>query len=517
MSESVPLEPPVRLSASKVWDIQRRYFEHAGQRAWTRGVVPHYVTTNTYIARSYARVIAAFVQDLLSMPASQGGGLDRSQPVNVVELGAGSGRLGFLIAHELGLLSRDRDLPPFRVVLTDFTEANVSAWLEHPDLADAFDAGRLDCARFDADDPQPLELRRAGQTLDAVDGPLIVVGNYVVDTLRQDAFAVREGHLHEILVRAALPADAERDPSDPEVSREIELLKEQHPTRLPYYDDPVLDSILQDYLGALDKADVLMPVGMIRALRDLRSRCDDRMLVLMGDKGYRMPRDMENRRLGGLVKHGSFSVMANLDAVARSLGGTVLTHGNRYTRFTIAAATTQTAPFRRLRGAYRDDIDHFGPAEFHRGFKLIRQAGARAPLAQILLMIRLSGFDPVVFARWSDEVMKAAGEANGAMQQDLALCLAQVLDRTYALSPKDDVRFVAGRVLFRIDRVVEAHEQFRRVCLAMPSRRTAWFNRGLCEERLGRTDEARASYQAALRADPTYERAQVALARVRGS
>ena len=30
MSEQIPLEPSTRLSESVVWDIQRRYFEHAG-------------------------------------------------------------------------------------------------------------------------------------------------------------------------------------------------------------------------------------------------------------------------------------------------------------------------------------------------------------------------------------------------------------------------------------------------------------------------------------------------------
>mgnify|MGYP002826865013 CR=1 FL=1 len=515
MSEQIPLEPSTRLSESVVWDIQRRYFEHAGQDAWSKGVVPHYVTTNAYVAKSYARVIAAYVEDLKAM-TGEGGGLPEG-PIHVVEMGAGSGRLGFLLSHELALLSRDRELPPFRVVLTDFTDTNVDAWLAHPDLADAFAEGRLDCARFDADDPAPLALRHSGETLDQVDGPVIVVANYVVDTLRQDAFAVRDGRLHEVLVRASMPTDAERTAEDPEASRDVDLSKTQRPTRLPYYDDAVLDGILQDYVGALDDAEILLPTGMIGALRYLRGRCDGRMLVVMGDKGYRAPRDMEGRTLGSLVKHGSFSVMANLDAVGRSLGGVMLTHGNRYTRFTIAAATTQTAPFRRLRGAYRDHIDSFGPAEYHRGFKLVRQAEGETPLAQILLLLRVSGYDPVVFARYGEQVLEACGEANAAMQQDLALCLAQVLDRTYALSPKDDVRFVAGRVFFRMERIVEAAQQFTKVTEVTPDRRTAWFNLGLCHERMGDPAEAKRCYQSALKADPEYGRAQAALERVKGA
>lgn len=513
MAESTSLEPAVPLSESKIWEIQRRYFEHAGQSAWSKGVVPNYVTTNSFIARAYARTIAAWAEDLAATEPGLPAG-----PIRVIELGAGGGRLGFLVSLELAQISRDRGLPPFQVVITDFTDANVDAWCTHPDLAEAFAAGHLDCARFDADDPAPLVLRKSGETLDALGGPIAILANYVVDTLRQDAFAVEEGVLHEIRVRATLPADAKRSADDPEVSRDVTLKASRRPASLPFYDDPGLDGLLQRYLGVLSRAEVLVPVGMIRAVRSLRARSDGRVCMLMGDKGYRAPRDMEGRRLGQLVKHGSFSVMANLDAVAHELGGTTLTHPNRYTRFTIVAAATGGGEQSRFRAAYRDEIAGFGPAEYHRGYKILRQATpkeATTPLPQILLMLRLSAFDPVVFARWGQDILDQAAEVNPAIQQDLLSCIQQLLPRTYALSPSDDVRFIAGRVLFRIERYVEAAEQFERVTQATPDRRAAWYNLGLCKERTQDTDGARIAFERALEVDPTYERAAAALDRVR--
>lgn len=510
------LEPAVPLSQSVIWDIQRRYFEHAGQDAWSRGTVPHYVTTNAHVARAYARVIAAWAEDLR---ASEQGLPDG--PLRVVELGAGSGRLGFLLAHELDQLTRDRELPRFQVVLTDFTDANVDAWLEHPDLQEAFADGRLDCARFDADHPAPLQLRHGGQTLDDLGGPVAIAANYVVDTLRQDAFAIQDGLVHEVLVRACLPEDAERDADDPEVSREVLVRTERRRARAPYHHDPAVNDLIERYRRSIDQAEILIPVGMMGAVRFLRGCSDGRVCLLMGDKGYRAPRDMEKRRLGQLVKHGSFSVMANLDAVAHDLGGTTLTHGNRYTRFTVVAAATGGGALHRFRGAYRDEIDTFGPAEYHRGYKLVRKAiegedGTRQlSLPIVLLLLRVSNYDPVVFARWGEDLLAQAGEANGAIQHDLALCLEQVLLRTCQVSRKDDVRFVAGRILFRIERYVEAAEQFRRVAEAMPKRRTAWFNLGLSEERQGRRAAAREAYQKALEVDPDYERAAESLKRVR--
>lgn len=508
MAEHRELESPTRLSQSVVWDIQRRYFESAGQAAWSKGVVPHYITTNAYMARSYARLIAAWVED---QP-----GLDRDEPVYVIELGAGSGKLGFLLSHELAILTRDRGLPSFCVVITDFTDANVAAWGEHPDLRPAFEAGRLDCARFDADDPQPLELRHSGRVLgpDPTANPMVAVANYVVDTLRQDAFAVKDGRLQQILVQACLPAESEYNADDPEVSREVILKKTRKSAKLPVYDDEALDGLLERYLGVLNRAEVLVPTGAIKALRYLAGVADDRLCVVSGDKGFRKPLDLERRALGELVKHGSFSMMANLDAVAHVMGAVNLFHDNRYTRFTIGAFSTVGGELPRFRGAFRDHINDFGPAEYHRLFKIARQEWKEAPIPLILLLIRLSGYDPVVFARWSKAILEECADAGAALQHDIALCLEQVLDRTYAVSRTDDVRFVGGRILFRLSRFVEAGAQFQRVCEATPNRRAAWFNLGLCHERNDRQVEALACFDRALELDPDYERARAARARV---
>jgi len=83
-----PLELPCRLSRSVLWRLQRRFFERRGPAAWSEGVVPHHATTNPYLARAYSRIVLGFLRDWRA-------GLDPSQPVYLVELGAGSGRLAF--------------------------------------------------------------------------------------------------------------------------------------------------------------------------------------------------------------------------------------------------------------------------------------------------------------------------------------------------------------------------------------------------------------------------------------
>ncbi|MFK7927612.1 MAG: tetratricopeptide repeat protein [Myxococcota bacterium] len=508
MAEPTTLEAPSRLSQSVVWDIQRRYFESAGQKAWSKGVVPHYITTNAHIARAYARVIAAWIED---QPH-----LNRDEPVYVLELGAGSGKLGFLLSHELSLLVRDRQLPPICVVITDFAEANVSAWLEHPDLTAAFESGRLDCALFDADAPGPIELRHSGLVIgpEPTVNPMVAVANYVVDTLRQDAFAIDDGQLHEILVQATLPADAKVAADHPRASEHVTLTRSRATTSLPVYNDEGLDSLLERYLNVLERSEVVIPVGAIAAFRHLLALSDGRLCVMAGDKGYRNPRDLRERTLGNLVKHGSFSMMANLDAVAHVLGGASLFHDNRYTRFTIGAMSSVTGELPRFKGAFRDFVNDFGPSEYHRLFKIARQDWKDASIPLILLLLRLSNYDPTVFARWCTPLLEGAADAGSAVQHDLVFCLRRVLERTYAVSTTEDVRFIAGRILFRLERYADASAEFKRVVIATPDRRAAWFNLGLCCERTRSLDEARAAFSKAVDLDPDYDRARKALARV---
>lgn len=511
------LEEPRRLSESVAWEMQRRFFEGSGPDAWANGVVPYYVTTNAYIARCYAHVIAAWVEDLLSIGnANSETGIDRDQPIYVIEIGAGTGRLSFLLANELANLSEARQLPRFRVVATDFAEANVSRWLDHPDLRQVFSEGRFDGAVFDADEPAPISLVHGGLTLgpSPVANPMIVIANYVVDSLRQDAFLVKRGQLHEILVQAVMPAEATHDENAPDATVDVQMRKTTRPVELPVYDDPALDSLLARYAELLDHAEVLIPVGTIHALRFLRDLAGGRLCVLAGDKGYRGPLDLEGRELGELVKSGAFSFMANFDAIGHELGGVSLTHDNRYSRFTVAAYSTVDDELPRFRGAYREFINDFGPAEYNRLFKLARASWQDAPIALILLILRSSRYDPGVFLMWQERIMDAATEAGAAIREDIALCLEQVLARTYRVSQADDVRFVAGRVYYRLGRYPEAAAQFARVIADTPERAVAWYNLGLCSEREGQLSEARDHYRTATSLDAHYARARSALDRV---
>lgn len=181
-------------------------------QAWSHAIVPNFVTSNNFIAKGYARVILEFMREWFTRHEG-----DRSQPLYIVEIGSGHGRLAYLLANRLLDLAefmpaREDGDRPFVLVLTDFTEHDLRFWSEHPSLQPLIEAGVVDTAMFDAENdtsvcarcaaaiplplcrsgwlivmPPQIKLTHSGAVLSAetLRNPLVVIANYVFDTLRQ--------------------------------------------------------------------------------------------------------------------------------------------------------------------------------------------------------------------------------------------------------------------------------------------------------------------------------------------
>ena len=78
--------------------------------------------------------------------------LDPTEPLYIVELGAGSGKFSFYMLQALNEMQEVCDFPLSKIVyvMTDFTESNFKFWKDHPGLAPFIESGQLDIAIFDA-------------------------------------------------------------------------------------------------------------------------------------------------------------------------------------------------------------------------------------------------------------------------------------------------------------------------------------------------------------------------------
>jgi hypothetical protein len=198
---SIVVAPQTRFSDSRLWELQRRFYSILGQAAWTEAVVPHLLSSNAYVARSYARFIVGLLRDLYAGGGAPG--INVAEPVYIVEFGAGHGKLSFLIME---MLKEFADaIPtcatpsgyPFVMVVSDAYESNVAAMEEREALLHYARLGVLDFAVVDVTAPAdaPIKLRRSGTVLapGKVANPVIALASYVVDSLQQDVIRLEDG------------------------------------------------------------------------------------------------------------------------------------------------------------------------------------------------------------------------------------------------------------------------------------------------------------------------------------
>lgn len=502
-----------RLSQSLLWRLQRVYYDRRGTSAWSTNQVPWFVTSNGCLARAYAQVIDAYLRDVAA--GAYGPALaDPLRPVHVVEVGAGHGRFAFLVLEHLVALETARagagPRAPFRYVITDFTESNLAFCAGHPALAPYLEAGRVDLARFDAERDTELHLRRAGTTLTVADdaAPMVVIANYLFDSLVTDIFRVRSGVLEECLP-AVYSTAAETDLEDPAMLERIKLVYQHEAARPTPYDDAALDGILADYARNLTDTVFGFPIGALGCLGRFQRLCGGRMLLLSADKGYVHEDELLMRSEPQPVLHGSFSLSVNYHAIGawfRRLGGEALEVTPRDGALTpnafIGGASAAALP--RTRSAFADWIETFGPMDFIALQDQVRGA-EKLELGALLALLRLADFDAWVFYRVVDKMLPQLDDAPELLRREARRALHRVWARYYHLGGNNDVPFELARVWQRLKHHGEALTFYQRSIELFGESHVTHHNIGLCIY-YGRHDyaAAKAEFERALAMKPDY-------------
>src|SRR6266849_7946971 len=178
-------------------------------------------------------------------PAQIGG---EPTPMYVVELGAGSGRFAYRFLKALTALLEEASSvhQRFVYVMTDASASVLEYWRDNPRLRSFVEAGVLDFAHFDLLELAPLELLNTGVTLraGAVANPVVVVANYIFDSIPQDAFTIKDGQLFANLVSISASTPAlDLTAPDSKVRLAVVFSKDQNPTDADEEPDPVLREI----------------------------------------------------------------------------------------------------------------------------------------------------------------------------------------------------------------------------------------------------------------------------------
>jgi SAM-dependent methyltransferase len=245
---------PVPLSVSPLWSLLRASYESGDTEAWDDGSIPTYITSNAALAHRYSRVLLGWIRDL-----EAAGKLVPSEPLRILELGCGTGRFTFQMLQALEELETSPALRllDWSYVATDLSEKRLSRLQRVAPLQRFISDRRLKTAFYDALADNPA-LQNSNS------GPLVVIANYVFDSLPADCFRVHGGQLFETRIRSH---QEDTDQGLKGVSWQFS----HHRIALPHYGDRDLDRILERCKARGLPKTILIPIGTVRALRNLQA------------------------------------------------------------------------------------------------------------------------------------------------------------------------------------------------------------------------------------------------------
>src|SRR5579859_4407545 len=192
--DSTVLETDVPLSQSLIWRLQREFYAQRGLKAWTEDLVPSYITNNPFIAEIYAQIVAGFISDCMNLPQKDSRPLSPDNPLRILELGAGTGKFSYLFLRKLTTLLQARKIPTqiVRYSMADCSEDLLAEWRANRYLAEFVKAGMLEFQLHRVEEDNSSRAGAPDLTGQGT-GPLVVIANYVFDSLPQDAFIIAEG------------------------------------------------------------------------------------------------------------------------------------------------------------------------------------------------------------------------------------------------------------------------------------------------------------------------------------
>lgn len=294
------------VSQSGLWKIQRDYYQRLGVAAWD-DKTPYHLTNSQVFTDTYADLIVAYLRDYPP---------DLSRTFYLLELGSGTGRFAYQLVRDL-----DRKLAYFDefknlrfcLVLSDIVRDNLEFWQGHPKLIELDE--RVDFCLMEPGREDILFLEKAGARLDTGGQPLLVLANYVFDSMPHDEFRATPKGLQECLLELRPESGLIEEV---EVRRSYAPLSDRYPEHL--------QSLLGHYQATVKEGAFTIPVAALDCLHRLRSLAP--LAVLASDRGFTAIERMTLYPIHPLTVHqgGCFSHMVNFHALSLSFKTALMTH-----------------------------------------------------------------------------------------------------------------------------------------------------------------------------------------------
>lgn len=500
---SILVEEKKRFSESALWAAQREYYDTEGIEAWAADV-PFYVTSNPFIAHCYANVAIRFIQDWTRKhPESI------NAPFYFLELGTGPGQFSYYLLKTFLNISERLNIPSLKIryIMSDFTEKNIEFWTQHEKLKPYIESGILDFAQLDLENDTEITLKHSGVTLsaEALDNPLIVIANYIFDTLRTDIFTLEDSTLYESLV--SLETDSGNyENGQPKKWEGVRVKHSPNKITANYYDDEHYNAVLEEYRNNLTKTHFLFPIATLNALKHLKSISKNKMLVLASDKSYSTMEEQDELEHPEVAFHGSFSVMANFDAIARvfkhAQGDSLLQTPREGITTGVFASGFQFSDLPETSLALEEYVEGFSPGDYFLLHDQVCNEDKNVKLEVYAALLSMSQWDPYVFDLINEQLFDLLDDADYDTLRYLSHNMSKIADNFYYVPGVDDVLFNIGLFFHESEEYGKAlpyYEESRRI---FGEQHVTVFNIAICYYELGQKDKALALFKRSVELDP---------------
>jgi hypothetical protein len=512
------LETDVPLSQSVIWRLQREYYHQRGLKAWSDDNVPQYITNNPFIAEIYARVVFSFLQDCIQLARAGTQPLSGENPLRILELGAGSGKFSYLFLRKLADLMRAGNIAAntVRYCMTDCSENLLESWRANTFLADFVREGMLVFEQLQAGDEADSSFVTGKSPVSGgrAQGPVVVIANYVFDSLPQDAFVFKDREILEAVVTTA-QKPASRQSSESAL-KDLQLSYKNVAVSPDRYPEQSWNRILEQYRSGVPSGTVLFPSAALKSLQGLSEHTDGRMLLLAADKAIAHEEDLQLYQGPPTIEfHGPncFSQMVNFDAIGKyfvGMGGEALKPDKHSTGLSICGFL-QFRPgdmFSGTAAAYSDAMGALGPDDLFALLAWLHPHMEEMSVPQILALLRLTRWDTTAFLRLFPIIARQLRTV-AADRYDLRQSVLNTWANRYPVSPEDNLlAFNCAVILLELRFFAEAMPLFHASEQALGRSAATSYNLGLCALGLNRRDEALAHMVDACSLDPNFEPAR---------
>ncbi len=506
---TVILEGEKQLSQSMVWNLQSDFFANQGPEAWTKGIVPQYITTNPYIANLYAKTIFGYCRDYATRP-----NVDKDSTIYIMELASGVGRFTYTFLKRFLHIVENSSLKglKFKYIVTDFSEKNIEYWQKHSFLKPYFDSGILDCATFDITKDDKLKLRNSGEVLKCgnLKNPLILIANYTFDSLPQDTFYVNNGEIFEGLITITSP-EGTVNSEDKSILAGLDYYYTDNRIQGDgYYEDDDFNDILLYYKDHLQDTSFSLPIMALRAISRLKKLFNDDIILISADKGYKNEKDMLGNYHPFLSKHGCISMTVNFHSMEqyfKNLGGkaihSIYEHEN--INMSLFLLSNSSHDFVETAMAYNEIVESIGPDDFYILKKAVVPLSESLETKQILTFIRFTLWDARTFQEVYNILLERIDTEKDFPTEELVVVMNKVWEHYFPIGEEGDLAYYIGLVFSYICNDSEALRFFEYSYELYGASAEIYYKIAVCCYNLGQIEKALEYTQKSLELDSSFQ------------